>query len=71
MAPSAAARRYLQSETSVLSLPRVEGVHSSFLSMVTLTFDFDIETCLSEGPNKHVFPANLVQIHLNSGFQDN
>ena len=32
-----------------------------FLSLVTLTFDYDFQTRSSEGP-KHVFRVNLVQI---------
>ena len=38
-------------EWTIPSLPGVMGVHSAFLSLVTLTFDLDIQTHLSEGPN--------------------
>jgi len=36
------------------------GVHSAFMCLVTLTFEFDIQTRPSEG--KHVFAVNLAQI---------
>ena len=45
---SAAARHYLQRACSIPSLPGVMGVHSAFLSLITLTFDLDIQTRSSE-----------------------
>jgi len=38
-------------ERTIRSLPGVMGVHSTFLFLVTLTFDLDIQTRPSEGPN--------------------
>jgi len=61
MVPSAAAWRYFQracykrhaAERTIPSLPGggVIGVHSAFLSLVTLTFDVDIQTRPSDGSN--------------------
>jgi len=36
---------------AIPSIPGVMGAPKPVLSPVTLTFDLDIETCLSEGPN--------------------
>jgi len=53
MVPSAGAWRYLQRTRSIPSPPGVMGVHSTFLSLVTLTFDLRIQTPSSEGPNTY------------------
>jgi len=38
-------------EQTILSLLGVIGVHRPFLSLVTLIFDLDIQTCPSDGQN--------------------
>jgi len=53
MFPSAAAvlRDYSQRACSIPSLQGLMGVDSAFLALVTLTFDLDIQTRQSQGPN--------------------
>jgi len=51
MVPSAAARRHLQRARSISSLQVADGSAERVLSLVTLTFDLDLQTHPSEGPN--------------------
>jgi len=51
MVPSAAAWRHLQRARSIMSFREWWEWTVCFLSLVTLTFDLDIQTRLNEGPN--------------------
>jgi len=62
MVPPAAAWRYLQPARSIASLPGEWECTARFLSLVTLTFDLDIQTRPIEGPNTSSLRiANLAQ----------
>jgi len=49
---------FYQTQTRTQAAERAEKCH--FLSLVTLTFDLDIQTRPSEGPKDH-FPVNVQQ----------
>jgi len=59
-------RHELEAKYVLANINRTQAVKGAekfrFLSLVTLTFDLDTQTCPNEGPIKHVFPVNSAQI---------